>query len=643
LSILNHIIFNKPFSFENNTDFTNHNNLKLDIADFVNHAVSFDRFNNNKKKFKINSHLSTDLISDNITHKDSHIIDELYSVDHNSISNVTNDIPISIDNKVPVDKNFDKLYKNIIKFNNSDLITDNINTVQHKYNLIKSIKRCLSLYNKAFPPSIHSTFNSKYLLLIAKDIKNVPFWNDEIKEKSRELFLPIDEFMEPEITSFTKNTWFNTEFKKEKYPCFHLSELNYIPENEIKNITKTIKIKLFFTKKQAEVMKRLLSAHRYYYNRTIEVLNNYDKISRTTYYYINPTDDKTICFIKVPLDTTFYNFYYLRSVLKTNEPQWIIDLDCQERIKDLAINEAIDNISTNFKKHNKFTMKMKTKKDLRQTIRFEKESIHHDSIMPNFNYKGEYTFRKLKMSQNIKKYNYGGSSITYERILGTFTLNLSCKFKSKANTSTKICALDLGVREFVVSYSDSKVAKFGIKSTDRLFKVCKEIDIIDSRLNRKTYHTKDKKTGIKKEYKVTSKRKRQLRKAKHRKIRKLENLKKELHDQTINYICKNNSKIIIPPFETKNMVSNKKLKSITARNMYNLSFYEFREKLKQKAKERNCVVSIRSEAYTSMTCTRCGNLKHELKMRDEIYKCKKCNLTIDRNYSAARNILLRNN
>ena len=169
------------------------------------------------------------------------------------------------------------------------------------------------------------------------------------------------------------------------------------------------------------------------------------------------------------------------------------------------------------------------------------------------------------------------------------------------------------------------------------------MDIINSRMNRKAYYVKDKNTGIKKEFTVNSKRKRQLRKAKFRKIRKLENLKKELHDQTINYICKNYSKIIIPPFETKKMVNSGKLHSRTVRSMYNLAFCEFKYKLKSKAKELNCLLVERSEAYTSKTCTRCGNIKHTLKTKDEIYSCSKCKLVIDRNYNAARNIMLRNN
>ena len=50
---------------------------------------------------------------------------------------------------------------------------------------------------------------------------------------------------------------------------------------------------------------------------------------------------------------------------------------------------------------------------------------------------------------------------------------------------------------------------------------------------------------------------------------------------------------------------------------------------------------IRPEYYTSKTCTKCGNIKHDLKNAD-IYKCNSCNLKIDRDTNGARNILLRN-
>jgi putative transposase len=75
--------------------------------------------------------------------------------------------------------------------------------------------------------------------------------------------------------------------------------------------------------------------------------------------------------------------------------------------------------------------------------------------------------------------------------------------------------------------------------------------------------------------------------------------------------------------------------------MYNLSFYLFKQRLQEKANFYRTKILIKSEAYTSKTCTNCGELNNSLGSK-KIFECKKCNLVIDRDVNGARNILLKN-
>ena len=84
----------------------------------------------------------------------------------------------------------------------------------------------------------------------------------------------------------------------------------------------------------------------------------------------------------------------------------------------------------------------------------------------------------------------------------------------------------------------------------------------------------------------------------------------------------------------------KKISSNISRSIYSLSHYAFREKLLSRAKEAKNKIIITSEAYTSQTCTKCGNMKKDLKGNKE-YKCEKCKNTIDRDINGARNIMIR--
>ncbi|EQD59683.1 protein containing Transposase, IS605 OrfB, partial [mine drainage metagenome] len=51
-----------------------------------------------------------------------------------------------------------------------------------------------------------------------------------------------------------------------------------------------------------------------------------------------------------------------------------------------------------------------------------------------------------------------------------------------------------------------------------------------------------------------------------------------------------------------------------------------------------CVVMV-DPRHTSQKCSRCGNIKHDLKLSDRIYHCNICDLTIDRDLNAAINVL----
>ena len=42
---------------------------------------------------------------------------------------------------------------------------------------------------------------------------------------------------------------------------------------------------------------------------------------------------------------------------------------------------------------------------------------------------------------------------------------------------------------------------------------------------------------------------------------------------------------------------------------------------------------------SSKTCSCCGNIKKDLKLKDRVYKCDKCNLEIDRDYNASINLM----
>ena len=109
--------------------------------------------------------------------------------------------------------------------------------------------------------------------------------------------------------------------------------------------------------------------------------------------------------------------------------------------------------------------------------------------------------------------------------------------------------------------------------------------------------------------------------------------------KTVAYLTKNYSSILLPSFETQEMVKNKKLHPNVKRKMNSYSFYKFQQRLQHKCLTlKNTDVEIVNESYTSQTCGYCGYLN---KTSDEIIKCVCCRKIYNRDINGSRNIYLK--
>lgn len=520
-------------------------------------------------------------------------------------------------------------------WNNTTYMVAYLLNMNSQFNtIIKMMDKNKLIENDHIVPSILNEFN--------KDITIKPFWNSKIQLLSDKLYLPsFDNLHKSDYIhkAFASDTWFSVEnYVNLDRPYFLKTKEN---NNEINDIIKTNQIKLFLKSNQEKYMKKIIGTYRYYYNRCVSFFNNYDKRTKTSWYLVDPLDMSTKKVVEEINNP--YNFVNMRPILKEYSPEWQLE-GFPSHLIDKAFKEAFDKfngcMSNYFKTKRPFIFKYKTKKDIYQTINIESNMISkkHNGFFTMWQINGIPLFKNIRTHDKINKYKFQDSSITYHTVLKTFVLNLTHTIKSKPTKIKNIGAIDQGIRTPFTVYSTSEVVKIGNKATDRISKVCKEIDIIQSRINSKEYYTKDF-NGNRTYYTVTSNRKRNLRKAMHKKIQYLKNLKTELHNKSIRYLCDNFDVIIVPPFKTKEMVGN--LHSKTARMMCTFGFYQFKTKLINKAKEYNIRIVEKGEPFTSKTCGNCGNLNYNLGS-SETYNCPKCNLIIDRDINGSRCILLRN-
>jgi putative transposase len=189
----------------------------------------------------------------------------------------------------------------------------------------------------------------------------------------------------------------------------------------------------------------------------------------------------------------------------------------------------------------------------------------------------------------------------------------------------KVIALDPGVRTFLTGYDGDSFQEFGKADIGRIQRLCSHLDKLMGRASKAGRRQK----------------RRMLEAASKLRIR-IRDLVDECHKQVVNYLTSQYKVILLPTFETSQMVvkSKRKLRTKTARQMLTWGDYRFECHLKQSAKKRGVIVIDVNESYTSKTCTKCG-YNHSKLGGSKTFKCPNCGHEHDRDWGGARNIMIR--
>ncbi len=293
-------------------------------------------------------------------------------------------------------------------------------------------------------------------------------------------------------------------------------------------------------------------------------------------------------------------------------------------IKLNAVKDAYTSWSTNCKKRKKsgtpFSLKFKSKKDKVQSCYIPKTAISALGIY--------YT------KSGIMKFSdtdwFANSEISDSRLIcdhGRWFLSIPKKITTQCASEKKggAVAVDPGIRNFGTYFStDGRFGWVGQRAFERILKFNLRIDKIRSIIAK----TEDKL------YKF------RLKRVLDRLYHKIQDLVNELHWKFINFLTKEFSVVIFPPFNVSDMVkkSGRKIRKVVVRSMMALRFYEFKERLKNKCKERHVLFIEQNEAWTSKTNSFNGEVMTNLGSR-EYFNYQ--GLKINRDVNGSRNILLR--
>ena len=198
------------------------------------------------------------------------------------------------------------------------------------------------------------------------------------------------------------------------------------------------------------------------------------------------------------------------------------------------------------------------------------------------------------------------------------------KLPPQRENQARVVALDPGVRSFLAWYCADSVGKIGEGAFFRIQRLCERLDDLLSR-----------------SAKSPSRKRRNMRRAAGRMRIRIENLIAELHRKAARFLVGKFDVILLPTFETSEMVERgrRRIRSKTVRNLLSLAHYRFGMFLRHKAAETGVAVLSVNEAYTTKTVSWTGELLENVGGASVVVGGD--GERMDRDYNGARGIYLR--
>ena len=424
------------------------------------------------------------------------------------------------------------------------------------------------------------------------------------------------------------------------------AKITKIQKNSKKSIDKlgTVcaikKYRIFFNDTQKNKILNWIKICDHFYNYCVTEYNNGSKLFNKSYDSIKKQvfDEyfKNIL-IETNEDVIKYNIN-LKSDIKNNTEN---DIKSKPIPYDMITDELrrfcanLQSCYTNLEKKNikKFDIK-KTEYDKKyRTILIPHKAINSNGIF--ITKLGKITEKiNERLKRAIKKDKIKSDSrLSYDKNFDRFYLLTPQKKKVKdIENRQKYVALDPGVNIFQAFYGEKSCGAIGENMKSIILnyrgKIKKLQTILDGKRNRKKKKLKNKKSIKKRILKMEE---------------KITNIVKEVHNKSAKYLCETYETILIPKFETQQMLKKEDLRKDTKYVLNRQSHYKFKQHLGNKSLEYGCKLYEVTEEYTSKCCGKCGQLSDIYdNERTKICQNSHCDVRINRDLNGARNILLKN-
>ena len=194
--------------------------------------------------------------------------------------------------------------------------------------------------------------------------------------------------------------------------------------------------------------------------------------------------------------------------------------------------------------------------------------------------------------------------------------------------------IDVGVKDLAICSNEEVFPNIN-KVSKKLKKLDKQYKHMQRRFNKKSKKHMIKGEDGKNHVEYTNNMTK-LRKKMRRVIARMTNIRNDYINKAVDKIIKHNPPFIaVEDLNIRGMMKNKHL----SKAVQNQKLYTFTSKLQYKC-EWNGIQFVKIDRWypSSKKCSCCGNIYKDLKLKDRVYNCKVCGLSLDRDYNASINI-----
>ena len=239
----------------------------------------------------------------------------------------------------------------------------------------------------------------------------------------------------------------------------------------------------------------------------------------------------------------------------------------------------------------------------------------------------------IKTNEQIPRdVKYSNPRITYDNKYWYLSVGVEVN-KSQEELTDISLGIDLGLKDLAIC-SDGKVFK-NINKTKKVKNLEKRLKQKQRQISRKYEMNKIKKEGGGRCQFIKTKNIERLENTTKLIHRKLANIRNNyLHQVTTSIVKAKPYRVVIEDLNVIGMMKNKHLSDSVRKQCFN----KFRQYLTYKSEINGIELVVADRFYpSSKTCSQCGEIKKDLKLKDRIYNCS-CGLSIDRDLNASINL-----